>query len=124
MELILGSIVSFSFLHYATHPKSGIHKKIPMKRMFNFQFSPHINFSLKRHVIHFHHWAIFSPLFVIAQQSDKGILSTLVVKGIFLGAIIQGLMYRDRFKFVFKHQEYNKIRESHYHLDSLLRFWK
>ena len=124
MELLIGSLVSFSVLHYTSHPKSRVHKRIPMKKLFNVQLSPHINFSIKRRVIHFHHWMIFSPIYVVAQTGDHGIMSAAVIKGMLIGGIIQGLMYKDRFKFIFKNQDYIKIADSHYNLSSLLKFWK
>lgn len=91
-------------------------------KLNRFQIAPHINFQSKNHVIHFHHWMIFSPLYVVAQTGDHGIISAGIIKGLLIGGIIQGVLYRDRFRIVFKHHEYSKIKQSHYHLQSLWEF--
>jgi hypothetical protein len=126
MEIIIGSLVSFSVFHYTSHPKSRFHKKIPIKKFFNIQIVPHINLSLKKRVIHLHHWMLFSPLFAFAQTGDRGILSAGVMKGLLIGGIIQGLMYKDRFHIIFKQQDYITIKDGHYQIKPplKLKFWK
>ena len=124
MELIVGSLVSFSVLHYTTHPRSRVNKRIPSLKLFNFQVAPRINLAFKQRVIHLHHWLLLSPLFAFSQTGDHGLMSAGVIKGVLIGGIIQGLMYRDRFKFIFKHQDYLSIKDTQYHLKSLLKFWE
>lgn len=121
MEALFSAIAGFSLFHFTTHPKSKLYKKLPRKKLVNrIQVFPSIHFEAKNRVFHFHHWMIFSSFYFFAQQSSKPILHSDLLQGFLIGAIIQGLLFADRFRVVFKESEYHKkVKRSSYNISFL-----
>lgn len=120
MEALFSAIVSFFVFHFASHPKSKLHKKLPKKKLINrVQILPSIHIEAKNRIIHLHHWMNFTAIFVALNYSHQPIHSQ-VINGFLIGAIIQGLLYANRFKIVFRYDEYHrKVRCSSYNLSFL-----
>lgn len=106
-EAIIGGIVSFIAVTIFFHPKSKVNKKLPEKRIKNFQIAPRVNFSVRNKVIHIHHWFYLIPVFVFVNN-----LNWDIARGVVLGGIVQGLFFKDRFKFIYKKDEYNATIKS------------
>lgn len=119
-ETIVGAIVSFLAFTLATHPKSKINKKLPEKKIKNLQIFPRVSISIRDRVFHFHHWILLTPVYLFLSNVG-GFLSTNVVHGLFLGGIMQGLMFRDRFRMVFRKDEYHAVKHSSFHIPSITR---
>lgn len=109
-EVFLGALAGFSVFWLASHQKSPVHRRLPTKRYKNIHYSPHLKIERKDKHYHLHHWTIFGlsylPLFLARR---KRILRSKLLHGFFLGTILQGLTYKDRFKFVKQPQDYADI---------------
>lgn len=80
-------------------PKSPIEKRLPLESIKSFEVSPNILFKGKNETIHLHHWVflgIFYGSLVVMKKSFRG---KKLFDGFLLGLILQGLSYKDRFKF-------------------------
>ena len=119
MEALISGVISFLVFHLTSHPKSKFSQKIPSKKIKRIQVSPSIAVEAKNRVFHFHHWMIFTPLYFYSQHAGTSWLNSSLVHGFLLGAIIQGLLYADRFRFVFHVQEYKKFQPATYNLSFL-----
>lgn len=62
-------------------------------------YLPHLKIERKDRHYHLHHWAIFGISYLPVLLLRRKIRSKLV-HGFFIGTILQGLMYKDRFKFI------------------------
>ncbi len=99
-ETLIGLVLGFSFFWLTSHPeKSPVRRKIPAKRYKNLHYLPEIKIEHKDRHYHLHHWAIFGisylPLLLLRKRAKLNILH-----GFFIGSILQGLTYHDRFKFI------------------------
>lgn len=119
MEALLSGLGAFAFFHFASHPKSKIHKKLPSKSIKRVQLIPSLNFEVKNKIFHFHHWMLFTPTFVFVNYIDKGLIHSDLLNGALIGGIVQGLLYKDRFKLVHKAAEYQKTKSSTYNISFL-----
>ena len=104
LEAFFGGIISFIILTLFTHPKSRINKKLPEKKYKNVQLFPRINFSAKNRVFHFHHWIFLTPVLLFLHN----ITHSDILNGAVLGGIIQGLLFKDRFKIISKKEDYHE----------------
>ena len=119
MELITAA-GSFLVFHFASHPKSRFNKKLPNKKIASrVQIFPRINIEAKNRIFHFHHWMIFTPLYLFTQHTGNGLFNSGLIRGILLGGIIQGLLYADRFKLIFNVNDYKKVKRSSYNVSFL-----
>jgi len=114
--LILGVVASFIIFTIASHPRSKINKKLPDKKIKNFQFFPRITVSIRNRMIHFHHWLLLTPFYIWVQNAEKGLFHSDMVQGLVLGGIMQGLMFKDRFRLVVKREEFHKVKDSGFHI--------
>lgn len=98
-EVALGGILGFSFFWLTSHQRSPVHRKLPAKKYRNVHYLPHVKIERKDRHYHMHHWAIFGasylPLIVLRRR-----IKSKWLHGFFIGSMVQGLTYRDRFKFV------------------------
>ncbi|PIT89034.1 MAG: hypothetical protein COU27_02625 [Candidatus Levybacteria bacterium CG10_big_fil_rev_8_21_14_0_10_36_7] len=104
-QVIFGGIIGFSLFTLMSHPKSRLNKRLPNKKIKNVQFFPRVNFSARERVFHFHHWLLLTPIYLYVQN----LVHSDIANGVFIGGILQGLMYKDRFKIIFKDKEYNEM---------------
>ena len=100
METIIGGVTSFLVFHLTTHPKSRIGKRIPRARIKRVQFLPNLRIEAKNRILHIHHWMLFAPIYLFAQAKGSGILQSDLLHGFLIGAILQGLMYKDSLKLI------------------------
>lgn len=122
MEAILSGIVSFTILHFMSHPSSRFNKSMPSARYKRFSLSPRFSFEAKNKIFHLHHWMVFGLILLATQIFDTRFIPPNILYGFLLGGILQGLMYKDSFKF-FHHAEefHSKVKTGSYHKFSFLR---
>lgn len=118
LETFLGGIIGFIVFTAVTHPKSKINIKLPDKKIKNFQIFPRVNVATRNKVIHVHHWITLALTYLVIQ----GFIQLNIINGILLGGIFQGLLYKDRFKILFKEEEYlQQIKKGSLHIPLLQR---
>lgn len=103
-KVLAGIGIGFSFFLLTSHPKSNVHKKLPTKNYKNFSLVPHITYQKNGITYHFHHWAIITLCYIPFAYTRK-FRKQYILHGIFLGSILQGLLYKDRFIFHYKNDE-------------------
>lgn len=104
LEAFVGGIISFVVLTLFTHPKSKINKKLPDKKIRNVQVFPRINVSARNRVFHFHHWIMLTPVYLFLHN----LTHSDILNGAILGGIIQGLLFKDRFKVMSRKEDYHE----------------
>lgn len=114
--IIIGAIASFVIFTVASHPRSKLNRKLPDTKFKNVQVFPRISVAIRSRIIHFHHWLLLTPFYLWAQNAEKGFMHSDMVQGLVLGGIMQGLMFKDRFRLVHKRDEFHKVKESGFHL--------
>ncbi len=98
-EVALGGLLGFSLFWLTSHQKSPVNKRLPKKRVRSLHYSPRI--IVERNDKHYimHHWTLFGisylPLLLLRRK-----IKSRLLHGFFIGSILQGLTYKDRFKFV------------------------
>jgi len=100
LKLILGGLFGFYLFWLASHPRSRVHRKIPEVRLKNVSLLPSIRYHKKDRIYHFHHWFLIS-IFYLPLVYTKKLRRSHVFHGLLLGSILQGLSYKERFKFVY-----------------------
>lgn len=99
LEAALGAVLGFVLFWVTSHNSSPVNKKLPVKKYKKVHYSPHIKIERKNNHLHLHHWAIFGvsylPLLALRRRFKLNLLH-----GFFIGSVIQGLTYKDRFEFV------------------------
>lgn len=95
-RLFAGISVGFLFFLVTSHPKSIVHRKIPVKKMRNISLLPHIEYKVNEITYHFHHWLVISICYLPFSQLKK-FRNKFFLHGIILGSILQGILYHDRF---------------------------
>lgn len=98
----LGGIIGFSLFTAICNPKSPVNNKLPEEKIKNLEISPNIEVFSKNKTYHIHHWIIFLILYLPLLTVKKNFLKSKLFRGFLLGNIIQGLMYKDRFKIIEK----------------------
>ncbi len=120
-EIILGGSVGFILFMLATHPGSKVNRRLPEKKIKNLQIFPRFNVSAKNRVYHVHHWMFLTPILLVVQS----LFQSNIIHGFFIGGILQGLMFKDRFRFIFKNDEYHmQIKNSSVHVPLIKRLRK
>lgn len=100
-EFMGGSIGAFiSWLVSA--PGSSFKKKEPIEKIKNVEIAPNLEIKKGKKYYHIHHWMYLSILYFLLNASRWGIFKSKFLRGIVLGAIAQGLVYKDRLKVVEK----------------------
>jgi len=99
-EVALGGLLGFSLFWLTSHPqKSPVRRKLPARKYRSIHYLPEIRIERKDKHYHLHHWAIFGisylPLLLLRRR-----IKSRLLHGFFIGSILQGLTYKDRFKFV------------------------
>lgn len=118
--IIFGALIGFLLFTLATHPKSRINKKLPDKKIRNVQLFPRINVSTRNRIVHVHHWMFLTPILLFIQNFTQSNL----LHGFLIGGILQGLMFKDRFKLIFKNEEYHQVKKSSMHIPLIGRLRK
>lgn len=98
LRFFVGGVAGFSLFWITSHQNSPVKKRLPTKKVKRVHVFPNIRveFSKDRHA-HLHHWVIFSASYVLLR---KRVRKSSTLHGFLIGSILQGLTYKDRFKFV------------------------
>jgi hypothetical protein len=102
VHTLLGGGLGFLFFSLTSHHHSPVRKRLPEKSYKNLTILPSIKLVRRQHIIHFHHWMNFLIISLLISRSNKRALKSRVLKGFFIGSILQGLLYKDRFKIIYK----------------------
>lgn len=106
IKIALGGLLGFSFFWLTSHHKSPVYKKLPARKYRNVHYLPHVKIERSDRHYHIHHWVIFSisylPLFLLRNK-----IKSRLLHGFFIGTIVQGLTYADRFTFSIAIEESN-----------------
>lgn len=122
MEALISGIISFTLFHFASHPKSRFHKKLPKAKFKRIQLAPRMSIEAKNRIFHLHHWMLFVPILGASVFLGGGFLQSDILHGFLLGGIAQGLMYKDSLKFMHKaHDFHEKVSAASYHKFSFLK---
>ncbi len=105
LKFLLGSGLSYSFFKFTSNPSSNLHKKIPKERFKNIDLLPNLEIERKTKAYHLHHWLYLSVLYGLFILRKKKMPQSKLLNGLFIGGILQGLTYKDRFKIVEKKPE-------------------
>lgn len=65
-----------------------------------------LRFRIGIYTIHIHHWFIASVVLLVCLYNH---ITDPIILGLLAGSIIQGLKYRDRFLFIYKTSNFEKI---------------
>lgn len=104
-KMLFGGLFGFALWSLFSYPKSAVNKKWPEKKIKNLQVLPHIQYHSKDKTYHIHHWMYFTGLYLTILTLRRKMLKSKLLHGFFLGSIIQGLIYKDRFHVVKKLEE-------------------
>lgn len=101
VRFLTGALVGFGLFWLTSHSQSPVHKRIPARKVRAFHILPHIKVIFRKRVIHFHHWFNLSLLYAILFVIKRDIIKQHALSGLFVGSILQGLLYKDCFSFVY-----------------------
>lgn len=118
VEIFVGGSAGFIIFMLATHPGSKVNKRLPDTKFKNLQVFPRLSLSARNRVFHVHHWMFLTPILILIQNLSQ----SNILHGFVIGGIVQGLLYKDRFNFVFRHDEYHlRIKNSSLHFPFVRR---
>jgi hypothetical protein len=98
LTFAISACVGYFFFLYLSHPKK---RKIylPRVKISRLEIFPHLRLHIGKKTYWFHHWFYLSLLIAIPVIIGEGFIFPLVIDGILVGGIFQGLTYSDRFQF-------------------------
>ena len=102
MKELLGGVIGFSLFTMTSNPKSTIKNKLPEEKIRNVELTPNVEVFSKNKIYHIHHWIIFLVLYLPLLTVKRNFLKSKLFRGFLLGNIIQGLLYKYRFKIIDK----------------------
>lgn len=97
-KVAIGGFLGYLFFVLTSHPNSKVHGKLPQKKIKNIQVFPNIKIARKDKEYHLHHWMNLSSLYLFLLFKKRRMLRSKYLNGFFVGGILQGLSYDDRFK--------------------------
>lgn len=98
IAFFLSFFSGYTFFHFFSHP--GKKKNIlPHIKFKNIELLPNLKIHFRRTTIHVHHWIILATLTITSLIIIDGFSNLLFVKGAAIGGIVQGLRFKDRFRF-------------------------
>lgn len=98
LSILVGILTSLIL----SHPKSPAKKRIPTKSAKSVYLLPNLKVHRKTHYYHLHHWVYFGVVYLGIFAFRKTFKGKKVVEGFFLGLVLQGFSYSDRFKVKFE----------------------
>lgn len=89
------------FLYFNDPIKNPLKKKkrLPQLGYKNIEILPYFRVHIKTKTYHIHHWLTLTVITAITLISLDSMQHLLVLKGVAVGGIVQGLRYPNRFKF-------------------------
>jgi hypothetical protein len=109
LKICAGTLLGYTVSKTMTHQKGKLRKKVPTIKLKWVQVLPHLKINIKSKNIHIHHWLSLPTMYIPLIMSSDLIRAQVFLHAIVLGAVIQGLRYRDRFVFF-----YNEFLEKEY----------
>lgn len=73
--------------------------RLPKVKYKNIEIFPYTRIHIRTKTFHIHHWLTLTIITGITFLTVEGLQHLILLKGIAIGGIIQGLRYPDRFKF-------------------------
>lgn len=107
MRVLTGTSVGFGFFRLSSHPKNKLsfYHRLPKIKISAVEILPNLKFKFKNYFIHIHHWIWASALLWLAFIVTEGWSEWTIFKGLMIGAIVQGLTYKSRFKILLRTQK-------------------
>ncbi len=94
---VVSVFVGYIFFLYLSHPEKK-KNKVPHLRIGNVELLPNFKIHFRSKTYHLHHWLTLSLLTALVLTTFEGFNHLILLKGIAIGGILQGLRYPDRFK--------------------------
>lgn len=98
LTLFFSVWLGYALFLYFSHPNKKKHK-VPKVRIGRLEFLPNLKLHLGSKTYHFHHWFVLALIAAIAIFVLEDFQFPMILQGLIIGGIIQGLRYPDRFKF-------------------------
>lgn len=108
LTFLLSLLSGYTFFQYFTHPNKKKHI-VPKVKYKNVEILPNVRIHFRKTTLHLHHWFIFTAVTISSLFILDGIFHLLPIKGMAIGGIIQGLRFKDRFKF--RYPRINQMNE-------------
>lgn len=99
MTLIFSIILGYLFFLYLSHPQKKKHKVPKISLGKHLDILPNVRLHKGKKTYHFHHWLLFTLAIAIPVIIYEQFPYPMIVRGMLVGGILQGLRYSDRFKF-------------------------
>jgi hypothetical protein len=96
--LLFSVPVGYFFFLYISHPDKKKHK-IPKIGIWNIEILPNFRIHIGSKTYHFHHWFVFALIILIPLLLAENFSYPIILKGLLIGGILQGLRYPNKFKF-------------------------
>ena len=97
VKFLAGVALGFSLFTATSEYKSPIRQVHDIK-IKNISYFPNIKIKNKDGSYHIHHWLIFAAIYTPLLLFERSSVRSKFIHGFFLGSIIQGLTYKDRFQ--------------------------
>lgn len=125
LEIIVGASSGFGFYQLFSNPSHKIFidktsprlanrlrrvkrhvygKLVPTIKARKFELLPAVRINLKNRQVHIHHWIPLSVILGFFIYHSDNITSWTTLKSFMAGGVVQGFLYKDRFK-IFKKNE-------------------
>lgn len=97
-NLLLGGVFGYTLFWLTSHPtRSPLKRRFPQGKIKNVSYFPNIKISRKEREYWLHHWINLSIIYILLLAKKNRLRKSSLTHGFFLGSIIQGLLYPDRF---------------------------
>jgi len=97
-RLLTGASIGFIIFWLTSNPRSRFKNKLPSRKIKNLHILPNVRIVSSKKTYHFHHWVILIAIYLPLIMKRRFRKSKLL-RGLVVGGIAQGLLYKDRFKF-------------------------
>lgn len=81
-------------------------------KLRKFEILPSVRIHHKNRQIHIHHWITLSAILGIIFYKNEGIAQLTLIKSFIAGGVLQGFLYKDRFKIFKKNEEVDQLSSS------------
>ncbi len=105
LKIALATGIGFGIFYITSHPRSRVHKKLKTRKLKNLQILPSVRLIRQEKTYHFHHWFLLSIIYSMLLFK-KRFRKSKMMHGILAGGILQGFLYKDRFKFRYQTQHH------------------
>jgi len=98
LTFIISACVGYLFFLYFSHPEKK-KNKVPKISIKNVDILPNFRIHAGSKTYWFHHWFLLSIVIAVPIVIGENFQFPMVVEGLLVGGILQGLRYPDRFRF-------------------------